>query len=436
MTNIKILSTSKLSLFKIFAFASSLCLVVIYDWIPEQKITLYPNETATLSLFSDEDIGGNSRAKWVDQAKSKFTCIVPKSDTTQFCGGTVTWFKDSLKTYNLSKYQRLIMEINYQGSAPKLAVNLYNQTKKIEGIVDTTEAKAMSANVSGADFSSQVSIRFSDFRVADWWLSQHNIPREYAHIEFNEITSVGISPTAPYSHEMDTFQINAIYGLGAYFSKENLYASLLMFWTCLFIGEALVRYWILRQRIMQDAEKLQTLSDISAKYKIKAETDALTGLSNREGLAQMLKAIEQNGTMDHYSLLVIDIDHFKGLNDRYGHDVGDLVLEELARLINSSIRSTDIVCRWGGEEFVVLFRYAKLQDVYPFAEKIRLEITRFIFAGSLSLTVNVSIGIALMSADKNFKNVFKLADKALYAAKRSGRNQSIMAPQNSSNNHN
>jgi diguanylate cyclase (GGDEF)-like protein len=289
----------------------------------------------------------------------------------------------------------------------------------------------MSASVRSQDFNSRVNVDFNDFRVADWWITQHNIPREFAHVELNEITSVGISPIAPFSHQADIIQINAIYVAGTYFSKESLYASLLLFWALLLSSEALFHYWTLRQRVKRDAAKLQSLSDISAKYKVKAETDKLTGLSNREGLAQTLMAIEQSDTKSSYALLLIDVDHFKGLNDQFGHDVGDLVLEELAQSINRSIRSTDIVCRWGGEEFVVLFRYTKLQDVYPFAEKIRLEIARSSFAGTLKLPIYVSIGAALMSVDDSFEKTFKLADQALYAAKRAGRNQTIMAPQRS-----
>jgi diguanylate cyclase (GGDEF)-like protein len=285
--------------------------------------------------------------------------------------------------------------------------------------------------VRSQDFNSRVNVDFNDFRVADWWITQHNIPREFAHVELNEITSVGISPIAPFSHQADIIQINAIYVAGTYFSKESLYASLLLFWALLLSSEALFHYWTLRQRVKRDAAKLQSLSDISAKYKVKAETDKLTGLSNREGLAQTLMAIEQSDTKSSYALLLIDVDHFKGLNDQFGHDVGDLVLEELAQSINRSIRSTDIVCRWGGEEFVVLFRYTKLQDVYPFAEKIRLEIARSSFAGTLELPIYVSIGAALMSVDDSFEKTFKLADQALYAAKRAGRNQTIMAPQRS-----
>jgi diguanylate cyclase (GGDEF)-like protein len=425
-------STSRLFILKLCAFVICIFCVVIYDSLPEQIVTLYPNETTTLSIFSDESIGGNSQVLWIDQANSKYQCTVPDTTLSQYCGASITWwYEDGPKTYDLRGFQRLILDITYQGSTPNLVVNLYNTLQPIEGIIETTVAKSMSASVRSQDFNSRVNVDFNDFRVADWWITQHNIPREFAHVELNEITSVGISPIAPFSHQADIIQINAIYVAGTYFSKESLYASLLLFWALLLSSEALFHYWTLRQRVKRDAAKLQSLSDISAKYKVKAETDKLTGLSNREGLAQTLMAIEQSDTKSSYALLLIDVDHFKGLNDQFGHDVGDLVLEELAQSINRSIRSTDIVCRWGGEEFVVLFRYTKLQDVYPFAEKIRLEIARSSFAGTLKLPIYVSIGAALMSVDDSFEKTFKLADQALYAAKRAGRNQTIMAPQRS-----
>ncbi|KXI28281.1 GGDEF domain-containing protein [Paraglaciecola hydrolytica] len=422
------LGMSNLSLIKLCLFAISILIVVIYDVLPERIVTLYPSETATLSIFSDETSGGNSQARWIDQAKSKFSCTVPLSTKDQYCGASITWWhNEQPKTFDFRNFDRIIMDIDYQGETPNLAVYLDNQVKPIAGMVNTTTAKNMSTNVRSKDLSSPVDISFRDFRVAEWWIRQFDIPREYAHAELNEVTSVGIAPTAPFSTQADIIQINAIYAAGAYFSKEGMYACLLIFWALLLSSEALYHHWALRQRIKQDAAKLAALNDISAKYKVKAETDQLTGLSNREGLAQALMAIGQSKTQSHYAVLVLDVDHFKKLNDQYGHDVGDLVLEELAQAINRNIRSTDIVCRWGGEEFVVLFRYSKKQDVLPFAEKIRLEITNSSFAGTLKLNVSVSIGSALMLNEESFEQTFKQADQALYAAKRNGRNQTIMA---------
>ena len=426
------LQLSALSVLKLSAFVISILLVMVYDWLPERVVQLYPIENSVLSIFSDEGVGGKSRAIWLDQNQSEFQCTVPPSDTLQFCGGSIIWWQnEGPQTYDFSDFDRLRLDVAYRGQADNLVVNLYNQPVNPAAQGVTSEPKAMSVNVRTRDFSKPVEVLFRDFRVADWWVKQFNISREMAHVEKDNVSSIGIASSVSSDNQTDIIKIRGIYALGVYFSKETLYASLLVLWASLLVSEALFHYWALHRRVARDAAKLQTLSEMSAKYKVKAETDKLTGLSNREGLAQTLKAIEQNQAQDHYALLLIDVDHFKKLNDQHGHNVGDLVLEELARLINNSIRSTDLLSRWGGEEFVLLFRYAKREDVYPFAEKIRLEVASARFAGTLDLAITVSIGCALMAQHEKFEQTFKIADQALYSAKRGGRNQTIQATQHS-----
>jgi hypothetical protein len=129
-------STSRLFILKLCAFVICIFCVVIYDSLPEQIVTLYPNETTTLSIFSDESIGGNSQVLWIDQANSKYQCTVPDTTLSQYCGASITWwYEDGPKTYDLRGFQRLILDITYQGSTPNLVVNLYNTLQPIEGII-------------------------------------------------------------------------------------------------------------------------------------------------------------------------------------------------------------------------------------------------------------------------------------------------------------
>jgi diguanylate cyclase (GGDEF)-like protein len=427
MSSSKRLSITKMSILKLVTFMLSGLLVASYDSLPERVVKLYPRDDATLSIYSDELIGGNSRASWINQSQSQFKCDMSTSQPVSYCGSSITWFGNEVKILDFSAYQHLVVDITYQGSTANLAVYMYNQTQKIKGIIDTDDPKNIATTIRSEEFNGPVKIRFSDFRVADWWIAQHNIPREYAHVELDKITSLGIAPFSPFSATSDSFQVNAIYIQGTYFSKEQLYGALLIFWACLLIGEALMHYIALQKRILRDAKKLQSLTEISEQYKVKSETDKLTGLSNREGLSQALKNIELNHSKKEFALLIIDIDFFKKLNDRYGHDIGDIVLEDLSQVIHQNCRSSDLVCRWGGEEFVILFRIEKPQDATLFAEKIRLQIASTAFAGSLRLPLTISIGIALMHEQENFEITFKRADQALYAAKRNGRNQIKMA---------
>lgn len=162
-----------------------------------------------------------------------------------------------------------------------------------------------------------------------------------------------------------------------------------------------------------------------------AVTDSLTGLQNRRYLENHLSTlVEQSaGRGKPLSILVLDIDFFKAVNDTHGHDVGDEVLREFAVRIRKGIRGIDLACRFGGEEFVVVMPETDAALAYTVAERLRQRIASepFIIAGgNQSLDVTVSIGMAgLDSPSDTMEQLFKRADQALYAAKRDGRNRVV-----------
>jgi diguanylate cyclase (GGDEF)-like protein/PAS domain S-box-containing protein len=153
-----------------------------------------------------------------------------------------------------------------------------------------------------------------------------------------------------------------------------------------------------------------------------AVTDPLTGVLNRrEGervfTAEMAEAQRYDTPM---SLLMLDLDYFKSVNDTYGHQVGDAVLVEWARRITENLRASDTLSRWGGEEFVVLMRQCAINDATALAERLRTLVagTPFATVG----TITVTIGVTELRPDDEFTNWIDRADRALYAAKSAGRN--------------
>jgi two-component system cell cycle response regulator len=124
------------------------------------------------------------------------------------------------------------------------------------------------------------------------------------------------------------------------------------------------------------------------------------------------------------SMLVIDLDHFKVVNDTHGHAVGDIVLELTGKLLNNSFRDGDLVSRYGGEEFVVLMTHCNGDDARLKAEKLRLAIEDLKPNG---LTITTSIGVTSMEvgADRNFEAMFHAGDEGVYKAKENGRNQVV-----------
>ena len=159
--------------------------------------------------------------------------------------------------------------------------------------------------------------------------------------------------------------------------------------------------------------------------------DGLTGLYNRKFLEEHSKKLIPQALRDKFNVgvLLLDMDHFKAVNDEYGHDIGDKVLKELARILNETVRESDIIIRYGGEEFIVLLVNVKTEEqALAVANKIRLKVSENeidAYAGS-KLRKTISIGLSMFPDDsRSLDSVIKNADIALYEAKSKGRNQVI-----------
>ena len=175
-------------------------------------------------------------------------------------------------------------------------------------------------------------------------------------------------------------------------------------------------------------EILGVTRDISERKQFEADltalavTDPVTGLWNRRRSTDLLAAdlAQARNTGQPMTLLMIDIDHFKVINDTHGHQTGDRVLIEVARRLRDNLRGTDVVGRWGGEEFVVLLRYCGLRDALGAAEKLRRQVAESPF--EQLCTVTVSIGATQLQSEDDVNSWLGRADAALYEAKRTGRN--------------
>ncbi len=171
--------------------------------------------------------------------------------------------------------------------------------------------------------------------------------------------------------------------------------------------------------ITEERSEMQRLNKL-------ANIDTLTGIYNRRKFNELL-LIEYKRAKRysrHLSALFFDIDHFKKINDSYGHDIGDAVLKELALLVQSQLRETDVFARWGGEEFVVLLPETSAENAMRFAEHIRTKVETFSF--TKAGTVTISIGITPLHKKEQLDTFLKRLDQALYKAKKEGRNRSFL----------
>jgi len=172
----------------------------------------------------------------------------------------------------------------------------------------------------------------------------------------------------------------------------------------------------LANRLKAQAKKMENL----------ANTDPLTNIANRMRFNAILE--HQLGVSKRYqktlSIIFFDIDHFKQINDNFGHKAGDNVLVALCQLISKHIRTSDLFARWGGEEFLILVPELSLTQLISLSEKLRLQVDRFVFPDVKHITC--SFGITQMKSDDDPKGLINRADEALYEAKESGRNKVVV----------
>jgi len=126
-----------------------------------------------------------------------------------------------------------------------------------------------------------------------------------------------------------------------------------------------------------------------------------------------------------FSIIMIDIDNFKCINDDYGHDVGDKTLAHIAKILKDNVRITDIVARWGGEEFIIVCEHTNRKKSYIVAENIRKRIEKENFKEIGKQTI--SLGLTQFTNEDSIDSIFKRVDKALYKAKKEGKNKTIIA---------
>ncbi len=202
------------------------------------------------------------------------------------------------------------------------------------------------------------------------------------------------------------------YLLVANYSTEFKIQIILSFILLVFLS---VLYEYSKEKSMKKMKKIQ--SDLEFFLK----RDPLTGLYNRRGYHESMDKISDK----HGVMLMCDIDHFKKINDAYGHDAGDFVIQKVAQCIRENVRKEDVAIRWGGEEFLIFLADTNINNGYLVAEKLRESVERLTlqYREDAIIKVTLSMGISLISNNISLEEAIRNADNAMYVSKASGRNQ-------------
>ena len=207
-----------------------------------------------------------------------------------------------------------------------------------------------------------------------------------------------------------------------------IFATGVLLATALFFGIFFI-YPLIRTQVKEE-DKLRAMTEsLSARSETlehAALTDGLTGMQNRRYFDDALREyLQEFGKIDKpVGLMILDLDHFKQVNDTHGHDVGDEVLRTVAGCLRDLTRYHDVVARLGGEEFAIVAPNMDRDMLHKFAERIRRAIaTLAVVTGNVRLTVTTSVGLAVWDRRESAEEFYRRADKLLYQAKRMGRNR-------------
>lgn len=329
-------------------------------------------------------------------------------------------FKEST-SIDASSYDGFLIKINYEGRADYINLNL--RDAGTAPLTKDNSEKFMSALVRTEELrKGPVFVGFNAFAVDEWWVFQQNPPRELAGSEFGHLVQVGLHYPEFGVHRMTVEEVKLI---GERISDKNYLLTIVMIWVVYLLIEAAVRYRQLTLSTRHEQEQLRALAEVADKLeqekgelKIRSITDPLTGINNRTGLIQQLRS-QYGGDLlpANTGVVVMDIDHFKILNDTYGHETGDQVLMGFAEHISRAVRERDIFARWGGEEFVLVVSATSPEKLRVICEKLRERVAESRLLPEHDQAVTVSMGAALTQQIEPFEAAFKRADSALYRAK-------------------
>jgi diguanylate cyclase (GGDEF)-like protein len=420
------LSKGKIFRFKATAFCITLILVILYDYFPKRSINLHPNLTKYIDESVDSAIGGKSELMWLDKENLHWVCDLKEGAPYPYCGISIAWSNEPFEQLDFSNYNSLEIDLEYKGQAVYIRVFLRNYYP-LPNMTDTIgKAKFNSISKSTLDFKQTTNIPFDQLRVADWWIDDNLIPPKDINPDVSKVIAVGLDIPYPNKLGRHEFKLHGLRVVGVWFSKESLYLGIIIFWAALLLIDMVFSQIKMRAKLQVDREQLKELKEKSAIYQEKAEHDKLTGVLNREGLTRIVNELHSTQLLHQYTLLVLDVDFFKQVNDEHGHVIGDKVLQKAANVLKSCIRSYDILSRWGGEEFVILFHCMDTSSILPFAEKIRTSIESTNFVDGKLDKITISVGATNLAKSELFEQAFIRADKALFEAKEKGRNRTAV----------
>lgn len=387
---------------------------------------------------NDQVQGGISRSSiTVSGSQALLECKLDKSENYAwpYCGVSIQLGESLHQGVNLANYHTVRLNIDFEqldnDSLPDMRFYLRNFNPQYSSTDDEYTQKYNGLSYQPGVGKGEIEIPIGNLQVLTWWLSDNKIPIEHSAPEYTNVTKLELATGSGLYTGDYKMTIKSIELVGAYVEGETLMLALLVFWVSLALVYSIVEVKRSHELIRQSQFRQEHLSRLNTELKEQnvhfaelANRDALTGAMNRHSIREWLEShfADDSSEQKVIAVLYLDIDHFKLVNDKYGHAMGDDILREFTMVVLSTLSASERLVRWGGEEFVVFCPQLTLQQATSLADKIRLRVESHIWVHGDPLTT--SIGVAA-KGNERISSMITRADEALYMAKRQGRNQVV-----------
>ncbi|MBW8191044.1 GGDEF domain-containing protein [Neiella marina] len=397
----------------------------------------YPLTAAhSYELLSDDINGGLSIARLsFSEGYPSLHCDIVLSPSFPFCAILLPLRNEEGRGVDLSHFDSLALTLNYQSSERDTVLVYLNNGEVLSG------QRALRANLEVVVPHQGVHtyiMPLDQFQVPSWWVFSRTERNIRTESKFDNVQNIQISTGDHRGQRQVNIGAVSFSFHGKWISTSDLYFYITAAWIIVAVFQTLILVRRIHLKYDDAKQEAARLNDINAflqierdKFETQAKYDALTGCMNRNSASDILRRVSKRFKNESVKamLIMLDVDHFKLLNDRHGHDEGDRVLQRLVEILQQHIREQDQLIRWGGEEFIIICEQTSLNGAMTLAENLRalLESSKL----SEYTRVTASFGVAEMNS-LQVDQWFQQADKALYQAKNSGRNQVILAaPENS-----
>jgi diguanylate cyclase (GGDEF)-like protein len=371
-------------------------------------------------VYDDSNRGGMSSA-WIEPDRPlAWSCEVRATTEIAYCG--MELLIDGARRQrgiDLTPYDTVTLDLAYSGPAKTLRLQFKNHDPRYSRPSIGDGDKFNRIGFMPRSLNDKMTFDLAEVIVPEWWLFANDVPADLARPDLGNVIAIDVQTGAGLPSGTHHFQLKSIRFNGQVLSTERFYLVMLGVWIAA-ICLVFIRHIVTLTRDVEARRLLHAEAERqAAEAERAARIDPLTRLLNRAGITEQFQAL-QDRESGLVTAMLIDIDHFKSINDTFGHPYGDEVLATFAAILRRNARPEDVVGRWGGEEFVILCTGLEGEQAMEYANALRSRVAHFHFGESERVTASFGLRTAPTAP---LTELLRDADVALYAAKARGRNR-------------